>query len=281
MSKIVCGSERCSKQLNDKENSVECNGVCGKAFHTTCVGMDRIYSKYGCVKNLLWFCDSCVVIHLSMDKKVNKLRRDFLNFADDNKKMINLLSDKIELLSKNSEGHADKIVETINTREATNSYAAITKGKSVVVVKAKNSDQTVEQTRDKLKNTVKPSSSISGMRLNPNVNLIISCENVKKLNFGWNRCRVYDAMDVMRCFRCCGYHPVNECKEKELVCYLCSGAHKSAECPSKDNRKCINCVNANTSLHLHLNVEHSAMSRECPVYKRKLNDKKKYINYKH
>ncbi|XP_067619860.1 repetitive organellar protein-like [Eurosta solidaginis] len=68
-----------------------------------------------------------------------------------------------------------------------------------------------------------------------------------KLNVGWERCKVYDGVDVTTCFKCRGYnHKATECKNEE-VCTKCLGKHKTIECNEQPANKCINCIKQRTS----------------------------------
>lgn len=98
------------------------------------------------------------------------------------------------------------------------------------------------------------------------------------VNFGWNKCRIFDAVHIRRCFNCCSYSHVKEDCDREIVCFKCGGQHKSVECKSSEE-KCINCMSSNQSLHTDIDVKHNALSLECPVYQRILKVRKRNINY--
>lgn len=89
-----------------------------------------------------------------------------------------------------------------------------------------------------------------------------------KVFVGYDSCRVYDALEVVRCFNCCGYHHVSSnCKSKS-ICPRCAGDHKVGDCNSQ-SLKCANCFGLK-KLDPNIDVNHAAWDRECPVYKRKL-----------
>jgi hypothetical protein len=101
-------------------------------------------------------------------------------------------------------------------------------------------------------------------------NIILECDEIshgailksEKLCIFWSRCRVYDAINIVICFKCSRFgHIESECKN-EICCGKCSGAHKFKECNSNFN-KCINCVEAAKKLHLKLNVNHPTWSKSC------------------
>lgn len=103
----------------------------------------------------------------------------------------------------------------------------------------------------------------------------------EKLNIGWERCKVYDGVQVTACFKCKGYnHKSINCKYDE-VCLKCLGNHKTTECDSESEpvNKCINCKRANDKLNLGLDDNHPTLSKECPVYRNKIEWKKKKIGY--
>jgi hypothetical protein len=107
---------------------------------------------------------------------------------------------------------------------------------------------------------------------------IMAIEDVK-INFDFNRCKVFDALYVKRCLRCCSLdgHTAKDCK-KEMVCFKCAGNHKRDACRTEVS-KCTNCDNANKKLNLKLNTAHSALDRLCPVFQREIKIKSRTINY--
>lgn len=100
-----------------------------------------------------------------------------------------------------------------------------------------------------------------------------------KINIGWNVCRVFEEISVLRCYKCCGYnHIAKDCKSEE-VCVRCgSNNHKSDVCDKK--MSCINCVKTNSRFNLKLEVDHSAIDQCCSVYKRYTQINRNKINYK-
>lgn len=101
----------------------------------------------------------------------------------------------------------------------------------------------------------------------------------ERLNVGWDRCRIYDAVQVLCCFKCKGFnHKAIDCKEKE-VCTKCLGEHKYAVCNEDAINKCINCMRTNKELNLGLDENHDSLDRNCPVYQQKLAAKKRKIGY--
>jgi len=102
----------------------------------------------------------------------------------------------------------------------------------------------------------------------------------EKLSIGWEKCKVFDAIYVKRCMKCKGYnHKSTECIHKE-ACFNCHQEHKTSECKEKEEmKKCINCLKANEKFNLGLKTDHKTTSIECPVYQKKLKEKKEKIGY--
>lgn len=103
--------------------------------------------------------------------------------------------------------------------------------------------------------------------------------DVGKLNCGWNRCRVLDGLQVIRCYKCCGFnHKIADCKAKEETCPICSGNHPVKECTSH-KEKCANCEKLRIERKLIIDVDHSAWSSECPVYMRQREKRNKMVDF--
>lgn len=91
-------------------------------------------------------------------------------------------------------------------------------------------------------------------------------EMVKKgrINIDWDECKVYQYIQVKRCYKCLGFnHTAKTCKNK-LACSKCASEHNVRECEA-ENMNCVNCVefnkkhNENTDTCLH------AFARGCHV----------------
>lgn len=95
---------------------------------------------------------------------------------------------------------------------------------------------------------------------------------------GMNNCKVTECLNVLRCYKCCGYnHKANACSYK-TACLRCGGEHKIKDCRSRSSI-CINCKVISDKHKLNLNFNHPAWSRECPVLLRKIDRAKRFINY--
>lgn len=95
-----------------------------------------------------------------------------------------------------------------------------------------------------------------------------------KLSVGWRKCPVYNHINVKRCFKCWGYYHIAKNCTREETCYKCAGNHNAREC-TVNKSKCVNCTFKNQTYNLKINVEHSALDRECPTYKRAMQEEKK------
>lgn len=95
---------------------------------------------------------------------------------------------------------------------------------------------------------------------------------------GWRRCRVVDHVYIPQCHKCYGFHHTKKnCLEK-MKCSKCAGEHKFSNCES-NVEKCINCINHNRKYKTNFSVNHSAVSKTCHVYKRKIDSLIRTINY--
>lgn len=91
-------------------------------------------------------------------------------------------------------------------------------------------------------------------------------------------CRVTECVDILRCYKCCGFsHKSQECKNN-LHCARCAGDHDIKEC-SSEQVKCINCAVSNKERKTTLDVNHTAWSFDCPVYLKRVKFSRQYIGY--
>lgn len=106
------------------------------------------------------------------------------------------------------------------------------------------------------------------------------CFQVGKVNINWDKCYVVELVEqikVSRCFKCSGYnHRSDKCRNK-TACPRCSGEHELVNCKNQDVQ-CINCLIFNNKLNLKLNTKHSALSKDCEVFKRKVQFKKESLS---
>ncbi|XP_039435502.1 uncharacterized protein LOC120417492 [Culex pipiens pallens] len=87
-----------------------------------------------------------------------------------------------------------------------------------------------------------------------------------KVNIGFDRCSVFEAIKVLRCFKCGEFgHMSTTCKNNE-TCSKCSESHKTSDCNSTV-MKCLNCLKKNNEQKMNLDVNHAAFSSKCPVFR--------------
>lgn len=90
----------------------------------------------------------------------------------------------------------------------------------------------------------------------------------ERINIGLNRCRVFEFINVLKCYRCQGYsHFAKDCREEKDCCPRCGGEHNEKQCKERVFR-CVNCVKANAKFGLQLNTEHAVWDRDCSCLKR-------------
>lgn len=102
---------------------------------------------------------------------------------------------------------------------------------------------------------------------------------LNKIKLGWNKCRVYDCVSVLRCYNCWGYHHfAKECRN-ETKCRKCAGTHKENECTKTEN-KCINCIKMKVEYKVNdIDENHCANDSNCECYKRIRMKAQKSIRY--
>ena len=135
-----------------------------------------------------------------------------------------------------------------------------------------------------------PKQQLSGKRLctaiiGVDMNTFKRALTKQKVYIGWSSCAIYEHVDVVRCFKCQEYNHISaNCKSAAAVCCFCSESHDGVkECPHKGDEKsfkCANCYKANAKYGLNIDVNHNVMSLQCPVLRKKIEQKKKNIRYK-
>lgn len=125
-------------------------------------------------------------------------------------------------------------------------------------------------------------------RYDQRYDVVISCDFTtfgfimqrQKLKIGWYLLRVHEQLNVLRCYNCNAYgHTGKQCIEPDNICPICAEKHLIRDCP-KTATKCINCVRANQSLGLQLDIKHTAWSHDCPTYLHKMDLKRRRTRYK-
>lgn len=93
---------------------------------------------------------------------------------------------------------------------------------------------------------------------------------------GYDYCKVYDATEIKRCFKCSGFHHyANKCDAEAPTCPKCAENHVLSECKSSF-LKCIHCSNYNSRGPTHkVKTNHAVWDKSCFTYKLALD------NFKH
>lgn len=100
-----------------------------------------------------------------------------------------------------------------------------------------------------------------------------------KVNCGWNRCRVFDGLQVTRCFKCNGYgHKGADCRSEKQICPICSEDHKWEECKATAE-KCVNCEKLRVQRKVNVDANHSAWSSDCPVFQKEQEKRNRLVDF--
>lgn len=98
-------------------------------------------------------------------------------------------------------------------------------------------------------------------------NKILTCG---KLFVGYDYCSVYDAVDLRRCYKCCGFHHIaSKCTLDRPICPKCSEFHSVKDCKA-ELLKCVHCSKLKTTQDLDINTDHAVWDQNCHVYKETL-----------
>ncbi|XP_058827814.1 uncharacterized protein LOC131687742 [Topomyia yanbarensis] len=104
---------------------------------------------------------------------------------------------------------------------------------------------------------------------------------LQRVNIGWDRCRIFEDVDVFRCYNCSEYgHKAQACS-KPVCCPKCAEGHKAKDCEAA-NAKCVNCVGMNAAAQSateKMSENHAAWSLDCPLYSRRLKLARSRIDY--
>lgn len=86
-----------------------------------------------------------------------------------------------------------------------------------------------------------------------------------KLLVGYEYCKVWDAVDIRRCFKCSGFNHISEhCTKDEPTCPKCCGNHLLKNCESI-TLTCSNCFSRKDK-YPNIDCSHSALDRGCATY---------------
>lgn len=101
---------------------------------------------------------------------------------------------------------------------------------------------------------------------------------MKKVCIGWERYPVYEDLDILRCFRCQGFHHKKNVCRGNVACGKCGDGHETKDCLSQ-TKCCRNCKVANLKQRQRYETDHEATDVECPVYKYHLEVLKNRTDY--
>lgn len=102
--------------------------------------------------------------------------------------------------------------------------------------------------------------------------------DLKTLRLPWTTCNVLEHVYVKRCYKCLGFsHIAKDCKGDQK-CSKCGGAHKYSDCKSK-KLCCANCHSSNEKHKTSNKTNHHAWSKDCAVYKRRIETLMNKIEY--
>lgn len=91
---------------------------------------------------------------------------------------------------------------------------------------------------------------------------ILKYNNVK---FGWRNYRIYDHINVIRCYNCWGFNHYKYNCRREEICRICGENHNEKNCKNSV-KKCVNRIKANRKLEIPYSVDHAATDTRCQSY---------------
>lgn len=102
----------------------------------------------------------------------------------------------------------------------------------------------------------------------------------EEISIRWDVCKVFDAITVIMCYKCCGYnHKAKECK-KYARCPKCAGSHSVQDCKATDTEiKCLNSKYTINRLNLRIDTKHAAWDPKCHVLKQKLEMERNKVHF--
>lgn len=65
----------------------------------------------------------------------------------------------------------------------------------------------------------------------------------KRVNVQWDSCKIYEYLNVRRCFKCLGFNHVAENCKNKIACSKCAEEHDEKQCTCVE-LKCVNCMEA-------------------------------------
>jgi cell division protein FtsB len=103
---------------------------------------------------------------------------------------------------------------------------------------------------------------------------------LERVYIGWDVCRVYEHVNVIRCFNCGGFNHISKnCPIEEPTCLNCGEKDEKEKGTCKKEVICVNCTRRNREESLNLSVNHSCFSYSCETYKKQVLAVKNRIRY--
>ncbi|XP_046605058.1 uncharacterized protein LOC124297789 [Neodiprion virginianus] len=67
----------------------------------------------------------------------------------------------------------------------------------------------------------------------------------KRISVRWEKCRVFEDLDINRCFKCGGFNHMGSKCQNERACSSCGEDHDTRDCKNDKNKQCANCKRSN------------------------------------
>lgn len=92
-------------------------------------------------------------------------------------------------------------------------------------------------------------------------------------------CKVFEDIQVMRCFNCSQYyHKSKDCQNKRSCQECGSEEHETSKCNS-EIKKCVNCEHAVKTYNVKYDINHAVHDRHCNVFVKKMHMLRRRIEY--
>lgn len=89
----------------------------------------------------------------------------------------------------------------------------------------------------------------------------------ERIVVGYDTCRIYDVVEVYRCYKCNEYHHSAENCKNQQVCPICGCNHDVKQCQS-ETKKCSNCDKYNTKSSKNVPTNHAVWEKDkCSAFK--------------
>lgn len=90
--------------------------------------------------------------------------------------------------------------------------------------------------------------------------------NNNKIKIGWRSCKVYNYVDIIRCYNCWSYNHFKDKCTKKKVCRICADNHDEKDC-TRNQKQCINCNKMNQRKSTNWETKHEATDLNCQYHK--------------